>query len=272
MHGAVEAKRKKIRGWRERAPNISTRKLNAWQSFFLCVEAKPNCAACGVGKNPYIKYKHCQRRCDDDFAPQSTYIHSNSPARSLRKFFFLLFRRTIHEVSTSTRPTISPRSPFLILSYPIPNRMTKSVGHFGKRRSSSMSSVYIEWVKLNIVPSRTCSAGALAKNCTHAQTHDIRLYWKWRRVFFPSLFVCAARVFAFAVCEPGDLISEFFAVFLVFVGLTHVDKRVKERKRSLSKEFNYECTNEINSVKFRANCLSLIGTGAEIKYMTRGIC
>lgn len=90
--------------------------------------------------------------------------------------------------------------------------------------------------------------------------------------FFPSLFVCAARVFAFAVCEPGDLISEFFAVFLVFVGLTHVDKRVKERERSLSKEFNYECTNEINSVKFRANCLSLIGTGAEIKYMTRGIC
>ena len=51
------------------------------------------------------------------------------------------------------------------------------------------------------------------ENCTHAQTHDIRLYWKWRRVFllfFLSFLPLFFRLFfLFSVVfhtRTGDLI------------------------------------------------------------------
>lgn len=116
--------------------------------------------------------------------------------------------RTIH-----CSPLRSPPSTFhFIVSNP--NRMTKSVGHFEKAAEQCV--YWVGEIKYCTI-AHTRGAG---ENCTHAQTHDIRLYWKWRRVFSSFCFVCAALGFP---PRTEDLISSRVYVF------THADMANTER-------------------------------------------
>lgn len=134
-------------------------------------------------ENPYIKYKYCQRHDDDSTIP------AHSRPRSIPAFEVVEKKRLAQYTKSPPTPHITSTFHFIVSN---PKSYDKVRRPFWK--SGGMSSEYIEWVKLNIVPSHI--HGALAKNCTHAQTHSIKLEMA-KGFSLAFLFVCASRFSAF---------------------------------------------------------------------------
>jgi hypothetical protein len=115
-----------------------------------------------------------------------------------------------------------------------------------------MSSVYIEWVKLNIVPSHI-RRGAGEKLYTCSNTFD---YTGNGEGFFsssPFVLVCSSH-FSLARYEPGELI------FILFMYAFHTRK-----KRSFREDLIMNERMKLKSENFERTVF-LIGTGAEGKH------
>lgn len=168
-------------------------------------EATLNCAVC-EDENPYIKYKNCQR--DDDFAPSPS-----TPAFSNKKLLHIWSSR---KASHIVQYMLSTRLPIHISFYRIQSQSYDKVRRpFWK---SSTSSEYIEWVKLNIVPSHIY--GALAK-IVHMLKHTIFDYAGNGEGFFLLSVSCVLLAF------PRS--SRRFNFFFVYA-FSHTQRRMEEKR------------------------------------------
>lgn len=101
-------------------------------------------------------------------------------------------------------------------------------------KSGGMSSVYIEWVKLNIVPSHI--HGALAKNCTHAQTHSIIL--EMAKGFLLSRVCFSLFCFLHLRTSGFNFFSFFFLLRPPNGFFTHAAMATESSEESSEREFN----------------------------------